>query len=200
VVASNGTIVLEYLRALVWPIVALLAVVVFRHKLGTALDRIRELLLPGGTSVKLDPVQQQQQATTGATPEGLPEAATAASGGAETHANDTQMLTEQVNTLNWQLYYERIFSFIFGSQLDALRTLAAAPSGLQRQVLEPTFEEAKKSRGLAPVWTFEQWIGYLTSYVLVEIGVDGSYRITSNGQGLLKYIGDMGYAAAQRPY
>ncbi len=48
-----GMLVLEYIRVLVWPVILVTGLVLFRDELGATIRRVRKLKLPGGGSLDL---------------------------------------------------------------------------------------------------------------------------------------------------
>lgn len=93
------------------------------------------------------------------------------------------------------LHLERAYRQIFGSQILALEFLRDRPDREgDMYVLETLYY--KKAAAAWPVMyqsiTFDQWLGYLRSYELIEVKGD-SVKLTDVGLALTGYIGTQGY-------
>ncbi len=91
--------------------------------------------------------------------------------------------------------FERTYSTIFGSQLNALQYLNGK-AGTFKDIseLRPFYDSAKaENPQFYGTYTFESWLGYMVSAVLVI--VDGSMvDITIRGQEFLKYLINQRYS------
>jgi hypothetical protein len=109
-----------------------------------------------------------------------------------------ERLLTQVATTELRADFESIYAHIYESQVAALRTIRATPTGAHRISLEAHLSQAKTVWGAAPwfqVLTYEDWIGFLLRNGLAEIGDDGLYRITPKGAAYLGYTEGLGYPA-----
>lgn len=115
---------------------------------------------------------------------------------------------EEVEKLREELEFERIYSIIFGSQIDLLKIIKTQPTdiGLLKDVIYPRY------RGLYRVfdnWTFDEFIKILLLNNLLEVYVPEErksaginqftrdslkqYKITQKGLDFLKYIEENNY-------
>jgi len=209
-VASASSLVLDYVRALVWPVLvaAILAYFLgrYRDNVGGLIDRINSLKGPLGTAVGFDPAQPQQQLDASAAETLIDEQEELIE--SVRHEYEERLAEEQVQQAELTSYllnelaakelqvdFERIYRVIYGTQVAALRALRAAPAGLPRAAVEAPLEQAKQSsiELLRPRVTFADWFGFLERNDLATAGDDGLYRITPKGVGFLTYIEGLGY-------
>jgi hypothetical protein len=98
-----------------------------------------------------------------------------------------------VASLNIQITHERNYNAIYGSQLRLMEQMIPAV-GVSADAAHKAFEEAKAAWPDAyRVFTFEQWIGFLTTTGLVSTE-GANYVLTPYGRGFLKYIVDKRYS------
>jgi hypothetical protein len=218
VTAATATAILDYLRALAWPvIVAGVLVSVFRRsgsKLGNLIDRLRREEPPLGFQVGLEPAQRSsvtdEEAETligqkapelvSSVIESLRAEHAVEVGQAEQQAHDViERLIRKLATTEIRAHFESIYARIYGSQVAALRTLREAPNGAPRASVEAHLGQVKNDvSSRVVVWlqslSFEEWFGYLQQQGLAEVGADQRYHITTMGAGFLAYVDGLGYA------
>jgi hypothetical protein len=200
---TTATTILDYLRVLVWPVVALLIAFMFRVKLRELIDRLREFGL-FGVHGKLDPPGQRQD------PPAAEEAGIYAEGldlveyyeeQLVEHETEVEQLRQQLAVAEVRLGLEEIWNRIYGSQVTSLQQLRGAPNGLTREALQRIHTDAVTHRGL--LLDFDQWMVFLLRPSgpgggLAMLTPDGTYHITQKGIGLLGYGEVSGYGF--RPY
>jgi len=96
-------------------------------------------------------------------------------------------------------YFEKVWSDILGSQIEALEALN--PGGMRRESLEFYYTLA------ASAWTdqfsnftYEKWIAFLTSQELISKGDGDIFSLTLFGREFLKYILSSGRSRQQKMY
>ena len=103
------------------------------------------------------------------------------------------------------LHFERTYTWIYGSQVRALRWLNAAKRGVTTAEVRPFFDEAKgRFESLYAVYDFKQWLRFLAIQGLVteseeskNAGADAEpsdIQISLAGREFLKYLVDQGRA------
>lgn len=84
--------------------------------------------------------------------------------------------------------FERIYQFIFKSQIDAMEGLVNSSEGKSKQDIITYYENAKQQNTIAyEKFSFDTWLYYLTSQGLVE-EKSSQYHITEKGQAFIYYI------------
>lgn len=85
---------------------------------------------------------------------------------------------------------ERLYYYIYGSQINALEFMASLPLGVAESDLAGFYETGKtQAPQLYASLTFQNWLTYLTGSNLVILD-QGNYKITITGKEFLKYMVD----------
>jgi hypothetical protein len=215
-VASSASVVLDYIRALHWAAIVggTLVFVFWRYHLQIAglIDRVSSLKLPGGeasfyqqgvavwTEETADEVIDQRAAelVEDAVDELRTEYATQLATTQQQLSQVIERLLNQLATTELRADFESIYAHIYESQVAALRTMRATPTGSHRISLEAHLSQAK-AIWAAVAWfqalTFEDWIAYPIRSALAEHGSDDLYRATPKGLGYLAYTEGLSYPA-----
>lgn len=207
-----GTII----SALAWPVcgvvVVLGALYMFKRDIGGFISRLKSITTPRGSvdTTALAPQEPPPPAPTSAADELL-------------RSFDNQLLLEQENMILASLQeghiqvpaerervlvrllasahitarFESAYHLIFGSQLSALEVLnQSEPQGLTEPALQAFYDLAKAVQPqFYTTYTFADWLGYLTAWLLVTPSVNGFLHITLFGKEFLKYIVQCGYSS-----
>jgi hypothetical protein len=91
---------------------------------------------------------------------------------------------------NLQLFYERTYNSIYGSQIQLLeqsRVLGNISPANAQQLYTATKTQYPD---VYKLFSFEQWTGFSVASGLVALDSNGNYVLTPNGRGFLKYIYD----------
>jgi len=122
----HADLMLEYTKTLIWPLIVLLLVIVFRAELRAILKRIKAFKW-GDKSVELD---QQPQSTS-------PNPVTTGLDNTPSDDETPEQFRERVyNMPEVQLEFERIYRKIYGTQLSILNFLAAVKSPVSTASLD----------------------------------------------------------------
>jgi hypothetical protein len=90
--------------------------------------------------------------------------------------------------------FERIYSFIYGSQLSFLKILNSGPQSID--TAKAIYETAALANPTAySSFTFERWLGFLNEYFLITPAHGNSplFQITPRTRGFLRFIVENGY-------
>lgn len=201
-VAVKGAISLA--QVLAWPIVVILAIVLFKKELADILPNVEEVGTGGvkiGRGAAKRQANEQQVVTANPAITATPtanappvspvivafERSIVAS--LETMLDGAKIpaLTRALASVRVELAFERVYRLIFGSQIAALkRLLENGPSN--RTEAEGYFDEIKRRY---PEFyrdgNFEEWVGFLLRQELVNVD-RGTYRITEAGIEFLTYL------------
>ena len=91
------------------------------------------------------------------------------------------------------LQFEKTYQNIFGSQLNALVIINAAPGGVQFGDIEDLYNQAAaQHKAFYETYNGEQWLAYMERESL-SIRKDDRIHITLEGTAFLKYIIHRGY-------
>lgn len=207
--------VVELINAVVWPLVVLGIIWIFRAETRGLLGRLIKIGKEGAefktptqipksdedaglerATIKLPPTEHVAPAFRPVVVALQAKLAGDLSEAVEKTGETRENILFRVFTENYLvLHLERAYGQIFGSQiraLDYLKGRVDRKAGLDD--LETIYYKTA-----AAAWTemyrsitFEQWLAYLTSYELVEVKED-SVRLTDVGLALTGYIGTQGY-------
>ena len=193
-----------------WPItvivIAVVAMLIFRNPLERFLDRARKI----GTTGIDTTTSEQDTAKSEVGPSAADEFA---------RLFDNQLLVQREQWIRTELVrivgedhtqkekillriiaaqaivqqFETTYRTIWGSQLNALEITNATPDGVHLQVFETLFNQAAaRDKSLYANYSFEQWLLYMESQLLVTRKDDKVY-ITLDGREFLKYLIHQGY-------
>jgi len=195
---DEARLIKDYVDVLVWPVlvfaVFIVSVTRFRDQIAEAILRVR--------SVKALGAEALLEGQLSAEPEVPPPAVEA--GPAEEVMNAEQAHFEnevtRVQGELWQaqtdLYHERVYRNIYGTQIALLQDLNQRPAGIPvEEVLTSHFQrhvDAGKIWAPAYQGNFTNYIDFLTSWGLIQHLPAGIYHITAAGRGFLTYLTALG--------
>lgn len=209
-----GKLVVEFLRAAVWPAAIVWLAYYYREDIKGLAQRLLEV---GPMKAVLAPPQQSVQQVS---PEpalsvvegsaSLDYAKIIANIGASVPADLLNIAEDQIRTampasvkanpteftnvlmgiaasMYVQLQHERTYRVIYGSQLRAMVEMNS-PAGIDATRLKEIYGEAAVNfPSLYPAVTFELWSDFLVRSGLVHVET-GRYELTAAGRGFLRYI------------
>lgn len=200
---------------LAWPLavvaVAIVFFLIFRKPIGRLIDRTRHVSRDG---IQADPSEQEARVTEPGTPadkllreldntlvvraenkirEELKERQVVDAGEKE------RVLTRYLAGVTLAYVFLYLYEHVYGSQITALRLLAAhGPEGTQPDALRVFYEQGKSNNpSLYANYNFEDWIGWLESNSLV-VRDDGEVSISLEGREFLKFLLDQGLSPYKR--
>lgn len=99
----------------------------------------------------------------------------------------------EVEQLKKQLEFEKIYSIIFGSQIELLKRLRANKKDFATELLF-FYTVTRSEFNIYESWSFEEFIQILVQNNLVNIHSNGAeIKITEKGLGFLRYIEENNY-------
>lgn len=187
----NNVLVLRYLNALEWPIVALIIGVLLRPFLPDLINRVRDIG-PGG--VRFNPPQQEKN--TAEAERKLQEATEGDTIDLKTDIGRKKLLN------NFQILWslEKVYRSIYGTQIEVLILLNGYPNGLGDKELNELYQ---KHRALAPNphRNLLAFMTYLSNFGLVDYdSVSSTYRIADIGRLFLDYLRQEGLLSILKPF
>ena len=193
---------LSSIAPLLWPILALVALLLFRPQLNNLLTRIRE-----GGGVKFYPQTQPNQPSSDILPNTDESASSstfprtpatreledvilripAVAGRTEPLAR-AQVLTTVAARAFLIGFFEQVEAAIWASQIDLLSHLHAAPDGVSREHIQRYFYEPAVSRLAATLasYSFDSYLNFLVSFNFVDAS-GGRVLITNRGREYLTW-------------
>lgn len=211
--AAHLLALFELLR---WPLavfgLGVTALYVYRAPVGSLLSRLTKVKAPGIEAEASDQTQAQAEAQATKThPEPAELVAVMQAGGdsfaskllvevaksilrdpivTSTPSGDAreQLLARHLASSQIALFFERVYQYIFGSQIQALR-LANGGLGVSITELRSLYGKSFSESEIP----FERWLQYIHGYAEM-ISIDGDRaHITERGQEFLKYLVQMRY-------
>jgi len=192
-----STLILEYIKALIWPSVIFLLIFVFKSNFSGVLDRLAEFSLPGGVSGKINPQAQQQDINPDNSinqnadfTELLNERETQIA--TVTTSNDD--LKQKLSTAEIELDLERIYNLIFASQIDLMLKMNIFEN-VEFAYVDDHFNKAQQAAmSVLNEWNTAQYINFLINAVLIEYPVGTAVlKITLKGKVFLSYLSVRNY-------
>ena len=190
----------ELLSAIVWPVLAVVVVILFRPEIRSLLSRLRK-----GGGAEFDPIRQPMER-----PNFLSDVNTTGKDSAAESPFPRTIVTREFedNILSLPyieaekyrdsvlvtiaarallvLQFEQVESTIWKSQVELLTYLNSSPGGADREYVRKVFYQ--RAADLHPrvfsTYTYESYLGYLVSYRLVGIAED-VVHITDRGEEYL---------------
>ena len=189
---------LDYVRALVWPIVALVLVLSFRSSIRRVFQDVVLRRLEGfGGRAEFEPRPTDQHVQAPAdflalreavardeVPDGEPRLF-------EDPCHEVQEALDNQTQLSQQLL---VLLTIFDTQLDLLTYLQAAPNGVEPRAVEVWLARAKQQRPAAAELNSDGLLRYLTAQSLVQINEAGNYALTDAGNVVLAVNANLWHA------
>ncbi len=198
VIAKN---ILEYIKALVWPLVVIIISFTFRTNIARLIERVEEWEIPligkGRTHRSL--TQQQETVKTDSVVvqnEGEDFKAIAAIKETEISAlkDNTKQLVDKLTRAQIELDFERIYNLIFASQTDLLFKINNFPEVEFNYVVDHYTKAQQAAIDVLRDWTVFQYIQFLINNQLIEYRVDSStILITQKGRAFISYLSIMNY-------
>jgi len=192
------SLILDFVRALIWPAVAVATLMLFRHQIKSLLDRLSSARW-GNVHAEF----QQQAELPSHDVEPPVEAsddlfADESAAVAEIYSRELEKQREIVEKLveenaGWRTAYhfERTYNLIFGSQLRLLAHLAErADAGVGLPTIYGFYASGFPG---GPMDRFQPYVDFLKVSGLVEETPANHFRITALGVRFLQYLGEMKY-------
>lgn len=199
----NWNLGLKYAQTLEWPTVAIIALVLLRGKLPGIIDRTRELSGFWG-KVKLDPPAQPDPSDiklgSVAEPDALIEEGTIVNA---QNVHDDEAVRAENKHLREIIEFDRIIQNIYGTQLDALKSLSDYGSGQRQADLSVYLNRHKRlaSKRGASYEDVSAFMKFLVGLGLVNYDPESEiYKITTKGRAFLEYVHNIDYKINIKDY
>lgn len=195
-------LILDFLRVLIWPALALFLVFWFRRELSEFIDRVWRVKFPGGE------VEAETQKDLQESDEDFEDAEGALAKDGELLGEmekqyearyaeleqNTQKLIQELSLKELQLEFERIYNVIFGSQIRLLELVRTKPDGADWHCLSAYYEQVKRTNpGSFTNWAVDQYLQFLLTRKLIELDPAGYHRLTEKGSSFLSYLTNLKY-------
>lgn len=201
---EQANLALDYLRAVIWPILAFGLVFLFRRDVSALLARVRRAAGFGFDAETWPP--PNQTLVTGSTElvlptiEGIANAAGGTDIGEEAESPTSIAGPEKrAAVASVFLHYERVYRLIFGTQIQMLHLLnTRGENGATENELAAYWAEHKR---VSPIDTpFDAYLSFvLTNDLVCFDEADERYKITQQGSSFLQYLVANGISL-QKPY
>ncbi|MEI7604151.1 MAG: hypothetical protein WCJ19_03970 [bacterium] len=198
---------LELTKILVWPIVAIVVVILYKENISGLIDRLRTIKGPIGIEIQAEHMIKAQEDAS----KELSDVEREKKQVEEQNEIDETIYSLQqksqkrkkneplenlyfeLDQKDIQLEFERIYNLIFGSQI-VLLDLIAETKHLEYKTIETYFKNLKDTNPVFGTWTAWNYIKFLISQGLVEIEQETKLlKITGKGLGFLQYVDECGY-------
>jgi hypothetical protein len=199
------------ISALAWPVVVMSALLIFRTRINQLLERVIKVGPKGfeaappvkqgaGTGLVLVAPSAADKLLEEFDNKLLVEAEKVITDFLDNHhvaePERQKVLIRYLAAVSISQRFERTWYWIWGSQLKMLDALnSIKPNGLSAESLNKFYENGKNtSPELYTNYTFDQWLTFLKTWVLVRED-NGIIRITLAGEEFLKYLVQTGLTA-----
>jgi hypothetical protein len=110
-----------------------------------------------------------------------------------------KILTRFLAASYLELFFERAYTAIFGSQLGTLQVLnASEPTGLSTDAMRAFYDMAASTEPeIYQSYSFEQWLSFLRTWNLVLVEPE-RVRISLEGREFLRFLMQKGYSLYKR--
>lgn len=191
--------ILEYLKVLIWPSVALLTIFVFKTNIALLIGRMEEFDFPffkGRAKSVYQPQESVQKDIVVAQNEGEDFKAVVAEKEAEIKAlrDSTEDLIAKLTRAQIELEFERIYNLIFRSQIELLSKMNTVTQVEFSYVIQHFFALQKQFPEVFKDWNPYKYIQFLITNNLVEYEYQtSSVSITQKGKAFVAYLVLMNY-------
>jgi hypothetical protein len=201
----NWEIILKFIETLIWPLVVIVGVYLFRNEFRGLINRIQGGKLPGGIEFQSLPSQKEPDTSIPSSVEETIDAKRMElekkyeemSYTGETLQKQVDDLITQIAGLETALFFERTYQTIFGSQIKLLEELRLRGTiGIYYEDIAAYYEQIKKQWPSLNSYALESYINHLTNSSLIELFFEENkrkYRITAFGIDFLEYIQKLNY-------
>jgi len=214
----NDTIAIqirEYLKVLLWPVVAIIFIFLFKQSIHKFLKNSR-LSNVGPVGAAPSMAQETQQQDSGKAiktePSGSPEVEKkiediesykqqiAEREEKISQANKSQAelikelkeIQEMLGRANFELQFERIFKNIYPSQINFLNTLYGQ-TNKQTPISTAIAQFLSVRQFLTPQWNYRNWLNYLYLNELIQDSPGDTIQLTKKGEAFVTYLTIMNY-------
>ncbi len=192
--------ILDYLRVIVWPIVTLIGLALFKDNVAEFIDRIEEGEMPGGVKVKAPHQELSLQSD-----KGIVQSSSEPSSdqldiivkekevAINSLKNSQEFLVDRLARAEIDLDFERIYNLIFSSQIELLsKLLTLSPVEFSYveehyRILRRTYKKAYRD------WDVATYIKFLLNQKLIDIDEVARISITDKGRAFVSYLSIMNY-------
>ena len=187
----------DYLDTLIWPVVALVLIILFlfwfRDQIRELIKNIRRVEGPGQLALDVEPQEQSPESSA------IPPANEEFEAAIKEAAGEIEQLKQSSGAyyLYWQ--YENTFRLAYGTQIELLILLASSDGTGELAELVHR-RHVNLARKVEPNYdlTFTLFISFLTSRGLMA--VDSKYRITDSGRAFLNWMKLQGLESTYRNF
>jgi len=199
VIAKN---ILEYLKVLVWPLVALFAIFIFRRDVSGFLHRLIKGKNPFIGEWEASPVAAQEQENRNPAeiqPVGPEFNQIIVQKEAEISAlqNNEQQLVDALTKAQIELDFERIYNFIFSNQIELLKEINSLGGEVSFVYVSEHFKKVQQIFSGLNDWNAAKYLEFLVNNHLLEyktaIGNFFSISLILKGKAFLAYITSRSY-------
>ncbi len=184
-----ANILVEFFKYSLWPLVALTFIFLFRDNLGKLIDEIKELNIWGAKTYREPPQQDVNNKTSQEIGDDYKKLYGEYKQQADklTKTND-ELQKELVNT-KIELDFERIYTSIFGSQLNLLELLIKL-NKINLAVLDLYYSTVQKKNLALSDWSLSDYLRFMINSGLIQSADDG-FEITLKGRVFFSYVKDL---------
>ena len=212
-------LILEYLKVIAWPIVVIIIISVFHNNLSNLIDRIQKFKGPGGIEIQAELMKNTQEKIVNNpelkkededvlfTPDHNILFDTSISDNASSlyslqsslssTKDKNKSLIIELNESKIHLHFEKISSYMFGSQIKFLELLYTKQN-MSKKELENFYTSLIEKYFVFLSWSSDEFIKYMLFYKLIEIK-NIEISITQKGINFIKYLNSHNYLTL-KPY
>lgn len=193
-------IIINYLETILWPIVVIIAICIFRPSISSFVDELIEADIFGQKFKRQQKeIEQQERNVTTETAgdivnidnEFFQKIVEIQEKNIEYIKSDNEKLSSGLIKNKIELDFERIYNDIFASQIDLLRKMREK-GFLELRIIVFYFHFVKSKTPVLNDWDTTKYLNFLFNNGLIEIK-NNNYYITQKGQAFLFYIEKMNY-------
>lgn len=141
--AHISTLILDYIKVLVWPVTLYIITTTFRREIAAVLEnRMTEITTPLGSAKFQLPVQNTP---TGEVTEEIKEEIETTVSNEPAPATTSIDMQQELANLQTALLFERVYNTIYGSQLTILDALRKSVEGLWYAAISTFYENHKQT-------------------------------------------------------
>ncbi len=196
-----SNVILNYLTTLIWPFIVIIIVYFFKSNFAQLLDRIVEwdiFGIKGKTTETLDDQQDPNINDTRPDNEDFELAIKNKEDEISSLEETTKELINKLSIAEVELDFERIFNFIFKSQIELLNQINLLGGKVAFSYVVEHFEKIQKNFPSLVEWDTTKYLQFLVNSQLVEYITPGSGNfitviITSKGKAFINYVTSKNY-------
>lgn len=202
---ANGELYLQYIEVLIWPLIFMIFFLTFKENIRKLIDRVQSVK-GAGFHIETVAHREAKLAQTRETETSeeidetvkpvIKESAERSKQASKAMSKTKKVLAQELSIKDTELDFERVYSLIFGSQLELLQILNTPRDKEMSLELvgEYYVEDVKNKFDVFDTWSLQDYLDFMYKRALIKLDdAHNTIALTPKGQDFLKFVEVRGY-------